>query len=173
MKRLILILVTLSSLSILSAQQTDLVDKVFEKYAGKEGITTVYISSLMFDLMNNLEVDDPEYNEFKNATKGIKALRILSQDVNKTGGKGFARELLDQLPKDKYQQLMVVKEEGQDVLFLAREEKGVVVEFLLIVSGDGENTLIDIRGVIDLESIASLSKGMGIEGLEKLDELEK
>ncbi|MFZ5939972.1 MAG: DUF4252 domain-containing protein [Bacteroidota bacterium] len=173
MKRLIILPVLLFSLCSAFAQQSTPVDKIFDKYSGKEGITTVYISSMMFNLMNNLEVNDPEYQDFKKATQGIKSMRILSQDQVKPGEKGFARELLDILPKDQYQQLMVVKEEGQDVLFLAREEKGVVVEFLLLVSGKDENALIDIQGVIDLESIASLSKGMGMEELEKLDELEK
>ncbi len=172
MKRLVFLTVIAFGFMTATAQQSGPVDKIFDKYSGKEGITTVYISSMMFNLMNNLNVDDPEYKEFKKATQGIKMLRILSQDEVEPGEKGFAKELMEQLPKDQYEQLMMVKEEDQDVVFLAREEKGVVVEFLLIVTGSSENALIDIQGVIDLESIASLSKGIGIEELNNLDELD-
>jgi len=173
MKRLIVLSVFALIILTVNAQQGTPVDRIFDKYSGQEGITTVYISSMMFDLMNKLDVDDPDYKEFKKATGGIKSMRILSQDQLKPGEKGFARELLDILPRDKYQQLMVVKEEGQDVLFLAREEKGQIVQFLLIVTGKNENALIDIQGIIDLESISKLSKGMGMEELEKLDELDQ
>ena len=45
--------------------QKSAVDKVFDKYSGKDGYTTVYISSYMFNLLSSLESDDPDYNEFK------------------------------------------------------------------------------------------------------------
>ena len=60
--------------------QQSAVDKVFDKYSGQEGYTTVYISSFMFNLLNSLEVDDPEYNEFKKATSGISSIKILTQE---------------------------------------------------------------------------------------------
>lgn len=70
---------------------------------------------------------------------------------------------------------MVVKEKDSDVVFLAREVKGVIVELLLIVSGEdsSDNAMISIQGEIDLKNIAKLSQGMGIDGFEKLEELEE
>ncbi len=58
-------------LTLFAFGQKSAVDKVFDKYSGKEGYTTVYISSFMFNLLNSLETDDPDYNEFKKATAGI------------------------------------------------------------------------------------------------------
>ncbi|MCK4745759.1 MAG: DUF4252 domain-containing protein, partial [Bacteroidales bacterium] len=76
MKRIILGgLLMLFTLTVFS--QKSAVDKVFDKYSGQEGYTTVYISSFMFNLLNSLEVDDPEYNEFKTATSGINSIKIL------------------------------------------------------------------------------------------------
>jgi hypothetical protein len=147
------------------------VDKVFEKYSGKEGYTTVYISSFMFNLLNNLEIDDPEYNEFKKATSGISSIKILTQE-----GKGsvpFGKELLTMLPRSEYKEMMVVKEEGEEVLFLAREEGGKITEFLLIVSGGGEDALIAIQGNIDLESLSSIAAGLDMPGLDKLEDLDE
>jgi hypothetical protein len=157
--------------TLMAFGQKSAVDKVFEKYNGKEGYTTVYISSFMFNLLNNLEVDDPEYKEFKKATSGISSIKILTQEGN--GATPFGRELLEMLPRSEYKELMVVKEEGEDVLFLAREEGGKITEFLLIVSGGGEDALIAIQGNIDLESIASLASGLDMPGLKNLEELDK
>ncbi|MCK5135116.1 MAG: DUF4252 domain-containing protein [Bacteroidales bacterium] len=170
MKRTILgwvfIIFTLTAFSQQSA-----VDKVFDKYSGKEGYTTVYISSFMFNLLNSLEIDDPEYNEFKKATSGINSIKILTQ--NGSGSTSFGKELLSMLPRSEYKELMVVKDQEEEVLFLAKEDGGRISEFLLIVSGGGEDALIAIQGDIDLESISSIASGLDMPGLENLEDLEE
>lgn len=150
--------------------QKSAVDKVFDKYSGKEGYTTVHISSFMFNLMSQLESDDPEYNEFKKATSGIKSIKILTQDGE--GSEAFGKELLEMLPRSEYQEMMTVKDQDEEVLFLAREEGGKITEFLLIVSGGGDDALIAIQGDIDMESIASIASGLDMPGLENLEDLE-
>jgi hypothetical protein len=157
-------------LTLLTMAQTSAVDKVFDKYSGKDGYTTVYISSFMFNMLNSLETDDPEYNEFKKATSGIKSIKILTQDGGNS--EAFGAELLKMLPRSEYQEMMVVKDKDEDVLFLAREEGGRITEFLLIVSGGGEDALIAIQGDIDLESISKIASGMDLPGLENLEDLE-
>jgi hypothetical protein len=170
MKRIILSgLLVFFTLTMFGQQSA--VDKVFDKYSGKEGYTTVYISSFMFNLMNNLEIDDPEYNEFKKATSGIQSIRILTQDGDHAVS--FGRELLDMLPKSEYKEMMVVKDEGEEVQFLARQEGDKITEFLLIVSGGGEDALIAIKGDIDLESLSSIASGLDMPGLENLQDLEE
>ena len=156
-------------LTLFTMGQNSAVDKVFDKYSGKEGYTTVYISSFMFNMLNSLETDDPEFDEFKKATSGIKSIKILTQD----GGNSvpFGAELLEMLPRSEYQEMMVVKDQDEDVLFLAREENGKITEFLLIVSGGGEDVLIAIQGDIDLESISKIASGFDMPGLENLEDL--
>ncbi len=157
--------------TLLTMGQTSAVDKVFDKYSGKEGYTTVYISSFMFNMLNSLESDDPEFDEFKKATAGIKSIKILTQDGGDS--EAFGKELLEMLPRSEYQEMMVVKDQDEDVLFLAREEGGKITEFLLIVSGgDGEDVLIAIQGDIDLESIASIAAGLDMPGFENLEDIE-
>lgn len=150
--------------------QKSAVDKVFDKYSGQEGYTTVYISSFMFNLLNSLEVDDPEYNEFKKATSGIKSIKILTQDGGNS--ESFGKELLEMLPRSEYQEMMKVKDGDEEVLFLAKESGGIISEFLLIVSGGNDDVLIAITGNIDLESISSIASGLDLPGMEKLDDME-
>lgn len=168
MKKIVTTIILLSGVFMLFAQTP--VDRVFDKYAGKDGYTTVYISSYMFNLMSNIETNDPDYEEFKKASAGIESIRILAQEGSSKPG--FARELLDILPRSEYQELMVVKEENEEVLFLAREEEGKISEFLLIVDSSGEDALIVISGDIDLESISSLANSMDMPAMQNLEELE-
>jgi hypothetical protein len=125
----------------------------------------------MFKLLSQLDVDDPEYNEFKKATSGINSIKILTQDGSNS--ESFGKELLEMLPRDEYQEMMVVKDQEEEVLFLAKEEGGKITEFLLIVSGGGEDALIAITGDIDLESIASIASGLDMPGLENLEDLKE
>jgi len=157
-------------LTLFTMGQTSAVDKVFDKYSGKEGYTTVYISSFMFNMLNSLETDDPEFDEFKKATAGIQSIKILTQDGGDS--EAFGAELLEMLPRSEYKEMMVVKDQDEDVLFLAREENGKITEFLLIVSGGGEDALIVIQGDIDLESIASIASGLDMPGFENLEDIE-
>ena len=113
--------------------QKSAVDKVFDKFKGKDGYTTVYISSYMFNMMSSLESDDPDYNEFKKATAGINSIKILTQDGGDS--ESFGKELISMLPRSEYKEMMVVQDQEEEVLFLAREEGNKITEFLLIVSG--------------------------------------
>jgi hypothetical protein len=67
---------------------------------------------------------------------------------------------------------MKVKDGNEDVLFLAKEEGGRITEFLLIVSGGGEDVLIAITGDIDMESLSSIAESLDMPGMENLDELD-
>ena len=168
MKRTMLVSVILL-VGMLAFGQNSAVDKVFDKYSGMEGYTTVYISSFMFNLLNSLDVDDPEYNEFKKATSGINSIKILTQDGGDS--EAFGKELLDMLPRSEYQEMMKVKDQEEEVLFLAKESGGKISEFLLIVSGGSDDVLIAITGDIDLESLSSIASGLDMPGMENLDEL--
>ena len=170
MKR-ILIGGMLTLLTLFAMGQKSAVDKVFDKYSGKEGYTTVYISSYMFNLLSSIDSDDPEYNEFKKATSGISSIKILTQSGDQS--KAFGAELLEMLPRSEYNEMMRVKDQEEEVLFLAREVDGKITEFLLIVSGGGEDVLIAITGDIDLESISSIASGLDMPGLENLGEMDE
>ncbi|MCP4313243.1 MAG: DUF4252 domain-containing protein [Bacteroidetes bacterium] len=170
MKRTIIVSAILL-VGMIAFGQKSAVDKVFDKYSGKDGYTTVYISSFMFNMLNSLEVDDPEYKEFKKATSGINSIKILTQDGD--GSEAFGEELLEMLPRSEYQEMMKVKDGEEEVLFLAKESGGKISEFLLIVSGGSDDVLIAITGNIDLESLSSIASGLDIPGMENLDELEE
>ena len=63
--------------------------------------------------------------------------------------------------------------EGQDVTkFLIRQQGERISELLVISGGPGDNTLISIRGVLDLKSLSELSEGTGIKELKELEKVE-
>ena len=169
MKKLILIF-SISAFSLTLFSQRSPVDEIFDKYDGKEGFTSVFISSRMFSLLARIDSED---KEFRNLVTRIKGIRILSIDsASNRPGINFAAELLPKLNKTGYEELMTVKEESGEVRFMIREAGGKIAELVMITGGKG-SSIVSITGDLDLKTIASLSGSMGIEELEGLEKVKK
>ncbi|UCG27139.1 MAG: DUF4252 domain-containing protein [Bacteroidales bacterium] len=157
--------------TVLTAQNTA-IDKVFDKYAGQEGFTTVYISKKLFDLAAEIEHEDEEVND---VVSKLESIRILAVDeCDKPEGINFYDEVMQSLPKDEYEELLTVKEKNQDVIFLIKEKDGIISELLLLVGGE-DNALISIQGDIDINQVYKLShtiRGSHMDHLQKLKDKE-
>ena len=171
MKRLTIILNMLLFVFAVNAQNSA-VDKLFEKYGGKEGFTTVTISKQMFELFSQVDDNAKDDKEFKDVASKLTSIRILAMEKAGENQINFYKELMKELPVAQYKELMTVKEKGQDVKFLIHEENGKITE-LLMISGGSDNALICIAGEIDLKTISKLSKSMQIQGMDKLDDIKK
>jgi len=169
MKKLALIII-LSALSLSAFCQKSPVDELFERYDGKDGFTSVYISSKMFSLLARIDTEDAE---FQNLVTRIKSIRILSIDSAKNvSGLNFSSELLPKLNRTGFEELMTVREESGEVRFMIREVGGRIAELVMVTGGRG-SSVVSIRGDLDLKTIASLSGSMDIEELEGLEKVEK
>ena len=174
MKKLSLI-VLIFVFPLLVFSQHASVNKLFEKYAEKDGFTTVYISKNLFKLVGEIELDDPDVDELVNNLETIKILASDCEFINEND-LNFYEEIMNELPVEDYEELLVVKEKDQDVKFLVKEKNGIISELLLVVGGKDNNALICITGNIDLKHISKLASSMdgtGMEHLKKLEEEEK
>ncbi len=169
MKKLILFLIVILPVSPIQAQ-TSPVDELFEKYSEKDGFTTVYISSKMFSLFAGKAV--PE-DDIRNIISRLKSIRILTvEDSTLNLNLNFYRELSKKLDLSAYEELMAVKEGSDMTKFLIRQKGDIITELLVITGGPGDNTLISIKGDLDMKTISQISRSAGLEDLEKLESLE-
>lgn len=168
MKKILLFSVLLS-VSVSALSQKSPVDDVFDRYSGKDGFTTVYISSKMFSILSGMDSED---KDFQNLVSRIKTIRILTENDSIIKPTGFGIELLRKLPSAGYEDLMLVKNESGEVRFMILEVKGRIAE-LVMVSGGKNSSLVSILGDLDLKTIASISDKTGIEELRDLDKVEK
>ncbi|MBN3036655.1 MAG: DUF4252 domain-containing protein [Bacteroidales bacterium] len=148
-------------------------EKLFEKYSGREGFTSVIITQNMFELFADIEAG--EEDEFINLAKSLNMIRILAEDEETESPEGinFYSELMAEFPGNAYEELMIVRKKDQDVRFYVRKEKDKIRELVMIAGGEDDNALIIIDGDIDLKTISNLSKSMQIRGMENLEELEE
>lgn len=148
-------------------------DKVFDKYSGAEGFTTVYITKYMFDMFKDVENNNVS-DEMQEAISRLNSIKILATDDDpetKTSINLYD-EVMEKLPQEEYKELMVIKEKNENVRFLVREKDDKVVELLLLVGSPDESVMISIQGDIDMKNISKITKSLNIEGMEKLEKME-
>jgi hypothetical protein len=170
MKKIIFSLVTLC-LAITMQAQSNPVDEMFNKYSEKEGFTVVSISSKMFSLFANKDAENKDAGEIINKLKSIKILSVEDSLLNKN--LNFYTELSRKLDLSVYEELMVVKEGPDITKFLIRQTGNIISELLVITGGPKGNSLISIKGELNLKSISELSKSLDMQELKSLDKIEK
>jgi len=164
MKRLLLTLVLLIPLLGI-AQDNSPIDKLFNKYANKDGFTTVNISGKLLSLANSFADSKDDEIEMLNKISGIRVLSANDSIVNIN--LNFYKELESDgfFKNNKYEVLMEVTDKNEVVRFYGRSGANGKLSELLLVVGGKSNTLISIRGVINPDDIGKLtgSLNMGIK----------
>lgn len=161
MKRLLITLVLLIPLFVM-AQDNSPIDKLFNKYANKDGFTTVNISGKLLSFASKLDDSNNKEAAILEKISGIRILSVEDKDLNKD--LNFFKELESDgfFKNHNYEVLMEVTEKNEVVRFYGRSgEKGKLSELLLVVGGD-DNTLISIRGLIDPNDIGKITGSLNL-----------
>jgi hypothetical protein len=154
MKRVVLIILAVAFPALMFAQNKA-VDKLFEKYKGREGITTVSISPELFQMVNAMGIEEIEEQDFP--LDKIASVKILTIEENEGyEGVNFYEEIKNELDVSDFAEVMTVNDGGEEVRMWMKVDQKSVSEFLLIVGGD-DNVLIYITGNFDMKDLESLS----------------
>ena len=138
--------------------QNSAVDKLFNKYSGKEGVTTVSISPELFQIVKAMdieEIDDADIPFDKIAS--VKILTI--EDEEQWEGVNFYTEISEDLDVSNFEEVMTVNDGGEMVRIWMKVEKNEVSEFLLIVGGD-DNVLVYITGNFNMNDLEELAESV-------------
>ncbi|HAH25418.1 MAG TPA: hypothetical protein DCL77_16950 [Prolixibacteraceae bacterium] len=161
MKRLLIALILLIPFWGM-AQDNSPIDKLFNKYANKEGFSTVNISGKLLNFASKMDDSNSKESAMLDKISGIRILSVEDKDLNK--GLNFYKELEADgfFKNNSYESLMEVTDKNQVVRFYGRSgEKGKLSELLLVVGGE-DNTLISIRGVISPEDIGKITGSLDL-----------
>ncbi|WP_010136993.1 DUF4252 domain-containing protein [Ochrovirga pacifica] len=160
MKTIYIVIITLFTISTATAQQ-DSLDKLFNKYADKDGFSTVLISQDMLTLFMDKESKKDVDKDVKKALDGLKSIRILTvEDGELNKSLNFFKEIEGQFSFEGYTTLMSIKEKDQQLKMMVKKKDGKIVEFLMLGGGE-DNMLIHITGNINLSNVSKISKSVG------------
>lgn len=156
--------------SIAAHAQNDAISKFFGKYADDTSFSNVNISSKMFKLFTNVEVDNPDDKEILDAINSLSGLRILAKsDIS--NGRELYKEAFSKVNAKEYEELMSIREKDQDFKFLIKSNGNMIQELLMISGGPKEFMIMSITGNIDLNKISKIGSKMNIGGLENLEKM--
>lgn len=152
--------------------QNDAISKYFEKYKDDTRFTMVEVSPKLFNMIANVASEDIKDEEVLNMIKEMKGLKILQTDQNPTD---FYKEAIAKFQVSEYEEFLTVRDEGQNIKFLVKDEQNgnLVNELLLLVGGEDEFVMISFVGKIYLNKISKLAKSLDIGGMEHLDKIDK
>ena len=135
-------------------------DKLIEKYSGKDGFSIVNINEDMLDMLP-LDIGGNKSVDIHGMVQNIDGVKIISYDPSevKTGKKiDFYDEVIKTVPLKQYKELMTIEEKDQKVKFLVKKEKEKIKEFIMLTKDGDEVTIIWISGDdIDLNMLSRLS----------------
>jgi len=158
MKKVITLLLV-ALFPLLALAQNSAIDKVFKKYGDRDGFTVVTISRGLLKMVANMD-DDRESRDFLSRVNQIKILAVEdhSTDIN------LYDEVLSNLDKSDYEELMTAKSKGEEVLILAKKDGDIIEELIILVGGSNDNALVYISGKMNMKDLSKLSSSVNIEG---------
>jgi hypothetical protein len=161
-------------ISITAFSQGDAITKFFAKYQDDETFSQVTVSSRMFSMLMDMQVDNAEDQEIVNAVSKLKGLRILGKDHTRDG-RTLYKEALALLPSKDYEELMSVRDEDKDMKFFIRSGPGTgkIAELVMVMGGNDDFMVLTLFGDIDLKQIGKIGSKMDISGLDHLHKLDK
>ncbi|MGD0757172.1 MAG: DUF4252 domain-containing protein [Bacteroidales bacterium] len=139
MKKLLVFIVLTITATLVYGQKS--IDNLFERYAGKDGFTTVTINGNLLKLAHCFGDNDND----NSIPVDIMEIRILAQEDKSMKVENFYDMVINDIDLKNYDEFMRVKKSDQDLRMLVRSEGNKFKEFLLIAGGE-DNALIQVKG---------------------------
>lgn len=128
-------------------------NRLFEKFAELDDVTSVVISKKMFEMMPNVETG---HLNLKNIKNKIHELVILTTE--NSSEKERMKKELNQLMGTTYEKLMQIKEQGSHVSFYVLEKREWIHELIMLVDEETEFVAIQLKGQFTLKDIQQITE---------------
>lgn len=127
-------------------------NSLFDEFKKEPNADCISISPFMMAIGKMFMGND---SDAKLARK-FKSIRILDLEACSTSVKErFSKKINAQRIKD-YETLVQVNDEGEKVHILAKSKNDVIRELLIVCTGNGDCTLVQLKGKVSKEKIAKL-----------------
>jgi len=149
MKRIYIVTLLISFCSLCSmAQQRS----VWNELAEMKGVSSVYISKAMFQLMPDMKTEGLDLTQF---IRKLESVQILSSE-NTVSTMKMKKALQYVAPQNGYEELMRVTEDGEKMVIYWKQDKKGKNEFVLLNDEEKEYTAIVIVGNLTLEEMQKI-----------------
>lgn len=158
MKTILISLITL--LPFLAASQTVSINEFYRKYKNSDQ-ENVHLSLPGWVVKLGVgiakgSVDDEEDKEALKVAKKVGKVRILTfEDSNPVAKKDLDR-LTERVRKERFEDLVMVRDEGTNVKIMIREKGEMVKNLLILVSEEDSFTMVSLKTKVKYDQIEEL-----------------
>lgn len=150
-KFIAIILLCLAFTSVCYAQNSN---KLFDKYAETDGVTSVYISKAMFRMMPAMENIGLNLMNMKGKMESLYVLSTVKKELIPQMRKEFS-----QLIQKDHEELMRVRDGKAKTTFYGNMKGDIVKDLLMLSEADEQFTIIQLLGNFTLQDIQEISGG--------------
>ena len=157
MKRFLLVFSAILLASSIFAQSNN---SIYNKYSGKQGVSSVYISPSMFKMMKSLpevEIYDDKDVHFEQIIKSFEGMYVIEVE-NIALVKSLISDVESMIAKGNLELLMEVKESDETVRIYVEKDGDMFKKFIMLEREDDSATFIYIDAKMPQEAVAELLK---------------
>lgn len=132
-------------------------DKLFDKYADMDDVTSVFISKKMFDMMPNIESGGLNLMNLKGKINNLQLLTTEKRDVQDQMRKEFSG-----LIGKSHEELMRVKDNNTKAAFYIEQNGELINEMIMLADTDSNYVVIRLTGKFTLQDIQDVAKSISI-----------
>ena len=167
MKTLVILFTAILMSGVSLAQD---VKDIYNRHLGEGNYTKVVIGKGLFQWAASMA---DEKDKEAQALKDLTGIEIYSAEDYQQKEKlpALMAEVWKLFDNGDYLEFMRVEEKNERVVFYFKKANNQITDMVLVAEEDA--TVIKISGIIDPNTISGISKSMNIQGMEKLEEIDK
>ena len=129
-------------------------DALFDKFNDAEGVTTVFISKTMLQMIPNVKAGDREIGQIASKLDQLRVLHCERPSMIPS----IKKQAQELFYKNKYEIVMHMSEDGEHMTVYHKKLKDGKSEFALLAEEDGEISIINLKGNITLKNIQEIAE---------------
>ncbi|MEN0046769.1 MAG: DUF4252 domain-containing protein [Bacteroidota bacterium] len=165
--RITLLVILALLCQIPSFGQGNYLEKFIERHADKADANSLSLNDWSLKLTSSF-INRETGKKIKNK---VTQLRLLTSENPSFASNNDIRGLISSLKKDRFESLIEVREKGNNVKFMIREDRETVTDVLMLVQGTDGFVLLSLEGLFKLKDLKNFQ--MDIDGGEHFRHLSK
>jgi hypothetical protein len=141
------------------------IDQFYDKYKDLENVSTVNLQGWLLNLVASAEEDE----EMESLSAKITDLRLLVMEESNMVSKKEYRQLKRNVLRDRYEELIQIREGGDVIDFMLREKGDHITDVLILVNSNDKFVLLNIAGQLRFSDLNDLD--IQVEGGDLLQKL--
>jgi len=152
---------------ISSFGQGNYLEEFIDRYAENADASSLSLNDWSLNLTSSF-INKETGKKIKNK---VTQLRLLTSDNAFLASNSDIRGLISSLKKDDFESLIEVREKGNNVKFMIREDQGSITDVLMLVQGTDGFVLLSLEGLFKLKDFKNFQ--IDIDGGEHFHHLSK